>query len=70
MKLKRLTPKEYKSKVADICDSMTEDEVEKLTVFYWETQINGKKFFVTYICETDETDDSVMEIMKTKSKEK
>ena len=70
MKLKRLTPKEYKGKVAEICDSMLEDELERLTVFYWDTQINGKKFFVTYICETDETDEEIMEILKSKSKEK
>jgi hypothetical protein len=70
MKLKRLTPKEYKGKVAEICDSMLEDELERLTVFYWDTQINGKKFFVTYICETDETDEAVMEILKSKAKEK
>jgi hypothetical protein len=46
MKLKQITPREYRKLVDDICDSMIEDELELLTVASADIEVKGKKAFL------------------------
>lgn len=53
MKLKKMTPREYRKMVDDICDSMIEDELELLTVYTADVTIKNRKFFAVFISESD-----------------
>ena len=68
MKLKKLTPRQYRKMVDDICDSMIEDELEMLTVCTSDLQIRGKKAFLVIITETDELDKETINEIQQKFK--
>lgn len=53
MKIKKMTPREYRKMVDDICDSMIEDELELLTVYTADVTIKNRKFFAVFISESD-----------------
>lgn len=53
MKIKKMTPREYRRMVDDICDSMIEDELELLTVYTADVTIKNRKFFAVFISESD-----------------
>jgi hypothetical protein len=68
MKLKKLTPRQYRKMVDDICDSMIEDELEMLTVCTSDLEIRGKKVFLVIITETDELDKNTINEIQQKFK--
>lgn len=53
MKIKTLTPRQYRKMVDDICDSMIEDELEMLTVYTADVTIKNRKFFAVFISESE-----------------
>ena len=68
MKLKKMTPREYRKIVDDICDSMIEDELELLTVASADLEIRGKKAFIAIITEADDFDNEIINEIEEKLK--
>lgn len=60
MKIKKLTPRQYRKIVDDICDSMLEDELELLTVASADLELRGKKVFIAIITEADDFDNEII----------
>lgn len=68
MKLKKMTPREYRKMVDDICDSMLEDELELLTVASADLELRGKKAFIVIITEADDFDNEIINEIEEKLK--
>jgi len=66
MKLKQMTPREYRKLVDDICDSMIEDELELLTVASADIEVKGKKAFLVIITESDDLSDGTIKEIESK----
>ncbi len=66
MKLKQMTPREYRKSVNDICDSMIEDELELLTVASADIEVKGKKAFLVIITESDDLSDGTIKEIESK----
>lgn len=66
MKLKQMTPREYRKLVDDICDSMIENELELLTVASADIEVKGKKAFLVIITESDDSSDETIKEIESK----
>ena len=66
MKLKQMTPREYRKLVDDICDSMIEDELELLTVASADIEVKGKKAFLVIITESADLSDGTIKEIESK----